>query len=423
MMAPSYIDSGHSTLTSPPYTPSLTDGEQTLELGSSSSSLPTDLPSQYIFQSKRLRLDLGARTWPTRTPCYGYASNIQGIVSVTTLEHVKQITLTLEAVAKSLFMPAESAVPAGRAENTLLQRTAILYAATYPRPSNPGANYGFSIELPTTCDKSTDPLPPSFTYHLPGVSAEVRYHLRIEISRSGLRRRESLVVPIFYLPRSYAPLRLHNTPFLDERTIRPPQDDEMREFHLTPKPLSKYANIYKTPPPQSLDIQAKIALPFPLIFASGDRIPFTITIHSQSPALTALYTDITLQLIKVVKLKAYDKSLLKEIVISSGEVYDSEQLRAGEHVLHGELGSGAPGTELSWSADNIINVGYLVRLSISPPHCMSALSANIPMFMGIPVEIVTHLDAADSEPSAPELGLLGTGSPAVFILSPLRVRL
>jgi hypothetical protein len=95
MAAPCYTDSGYSASTSPPYSASVTDGERILELRSSLSTLPNDLPDQYVFQSQRIKLDLGARIWPTRTPCFGYMSTIEGTLSVTTLDHVKRLTVVV----------------------------------------------------------------------------------------------------------------------------------------------------------------------------------------------------------------------------------------------------------------------------------------------------------------------------------------
>lgn len=47
---------------------------------------------------------------------------------------------------------------------------------------------------------------------------------------------------------------------------------------------------------------------------------------------------------------------MKEIVISSGEVYDAEQLGNGVQVLRGELGNSVPGAELSWSALGVVEM-------------------------------------------------------------------
>lgn len=90
--------------------------------------------------------------------------------------------------------------------------------------------------------------------------------------------------------------------------------------------------------------------------ASGDRIPFIITINSHSQALAALFTDISPQLVKVTAVKSPQRTSRKEEVLAYGEVFDSEEPGNGVRVLHGELGKGVPRAELSWSAAGAIEV-------------------------------------------------------------------
>ncbi|KAG8731385.1 hypothetical protein FRC11_004321, partial [Ceratobasidium sp. 423] len=404
MAAPCYTDSGYSALTSPPYSASVTDGERILELRPSLSTLPTELPDQYVFQSQRIKLDLGARIWPTRTPCFGCASTIEGIVSVATLAHVKRLTITIEATVKSSFM--ERGVLAGHIESILFQRAVTLFMNN-PRSSEVALHYPFSINLPTTCDKDANPLPPSFVCYLPGVSAEIRYRIRIDMSRSGLRRRETLVVPILYLPRSQMPPTSRNIPLFSNQASLLSDGQGMKELHLAPKSITSPKKGSKSKALSSADVQAKIALPCPLVAASGDRIPFVITIYSQSQALAALYTDILLQLVKVTRIKVYEKTSLKEVVLAAGEVYDSEELGNGVQVLRGELGNGTPGAELSWSAAGVVEVRHVIRLSIKPPPCTVALSANLPMFEGmVAVEIMTDRYTPEFDIAVPALGMI-----------------
>ncbi|KAG9108945.1 hypothetical protein FRC07_008392 [Ceratobasidium sp. 392] len=404
MAAPSYTTSGQSTIASPPYSPSVTDGERILELRASMSTLPANLPDQYVFQSQRIKLDLGARTWPTCTPCYGYTGTVQGTVSVTSLDHVKRVKVTLECIAKASFM--ERGVLAGHIENTILRRSINLYTNNLPS-STSATSYPFSLELPMAGDNAENPLPPSFVQFLPGVSAEIRYRIRVDMSRSGLRRRESLVVPILYLPRAYTPPRVQPSLF-GRRNSLIPEDETLKELYLTPKSMISKPSTKSKQPAPSVDVQAKIALPCPLVVASGDRIPFVLTVQSESPAVAALYTNVTLQLIKHIMIKAYEKASFKETIISAGEVYDVEQRGDGLQILRGELGNGAPGRELSWTAGGLVEMKHILRLSIKPPPCNTALSSNIPMFEGtIPVRIMTHRYSPDMDASTPALSMIG----------------
>jgi hypothetical protein len=93
-----------------------------------------------------------------------------------------------------------------------------------------------------------------------------------------------------------------------------------------------------------------------LVVASGDRIPFVITIYSPSQALAALYTDIGLQLVRITRIKAHEKISLKEVILAAGEVYEFEEPGNGIQILRGELGNGKPGAESTWFAGEVAEV-------------------------------------------------------------------
>ncbi|KAG8732427.1 hypothetical protein FRC10_000921, partial [Ceratobasidium sp. 414] len=139
-------------------------------------------------------------------------------------------------------------------------------------------------------------------------------------------------------------------PFGNKASLFP--KDNLKELHLALKFLTKHAS--KAKPSHKTDIEARVSLPAPLVVASGDMIPFILTIHSESPALVALYTNVILQLVKVVKIKAYEKTSVTEMVISSGEVYNVDHISNSMQVLHGQLGSSLPEAESSWLATGLV---------------------------------------------------------------------
>ncbi|KAJ1305114.1 hypothetical protein OPQ81_000151 [Rhizoctonia solani] len=408
MAAPLYNDNCYHEHASPPYSASVTDGERILELQPSQFTPSTNLPEQHLFRSPMIKLDLGTRIWPFSAPCFGYKGVIEGKVFVTTLEHVKRLIITAEATIKSLIMERG---PGGHVESDLFKRSVILYTNN---PRSPGVNlsFPFSISLPAFCDKSSNPLPPSFECRLPGNCTEIQYRIRVDMSRSGLRRRERrviLVVPILYLPRSNLSPTPWSTQSSSDQFRVSSTVQAMAELHLAPRSTPLPSKVDKSKLPPSADVQAKIALPSPLVVASGDRIPFVITIRSQSQALAALYTDIELQLVKVIIVKVnQNSSHRKAAVLAYGEVYESEEPGNGVRVLRGELGSGVPGAELSWSAKGIIEVRHAIRFALKPLPGGDALSANLPIFERmIQLEVMTHRYTPDMDATAPALGLMG----------------
>ncbi|CAE6536625.1 unnamed protein product [Rhizoctonia solani] len=250
--------------------------------------------------------------------------------------------------------------------------------------------------------------PTSPPYSASVTDGERILELRPSLSTLPIDLPDHLVVPILYLPRSQTPPTPRNIPLFSDQASLLSGGQGMQELHLAPKSITSPKKASKLKALSNTDVQAKIALPSPLVTASGDRIPFVITIYSQSQALAALYTDISLQLVKVTRIKAYEKTSLKEVVLAAGEVYDSEELGNGVQVLHGELGNGLPGAELSWSAGGVVEVRHVIRLSIKPPPCTATFSANLPMFEGmVAVEIATDRYSPEFDMAVPALGMIG----------------
>lgn len=95
MAAPAYDDSSCSSLTSPPYRSFAAEDERVLELRRPLAPPLLNLPDEYVFQSKHISLELGARTWPTNIPCYGYTAIVAGTIHLLSLDYVKQVNITV----------------------------------------------------------------------------------------------------------------------------------------------------------------------------------------------------------------------------------------------------------------------------------------------------------------------------------------
>lgn len=52
-------------------------------------------PREYNYETKRLRLNLGPKTWPIQVPCYGWNATINGYVDVPGLARARAIKLTV----------------------------------------------------------------------------------------------------------------------------------------------------------------------------------------------------------------------------------------------------------------------------------------------------------------------------------------
>jgi len=63
--------------------------------------------------------------------------------------------------------------------------------------------FPFSIPFPSFVKGGTSPLPPSSAAWSPAFSAEIRYCVKVDIFRKGLRRHELRIFPIMYLPKTW----------------------------------------------------------------------------------------------------------------------------------------------------------------------------------------------------------------------------
>jgi hypothetical protein len=52
-------------------------------------------PTEYVYETKRLRLNLGPKKWPTQVPCYGWNATVEGFVDVPGLARARAIKLTV----------------------------------------------------------------------------------------------------------------------------------------------------------------------------------------------------------------------------------------------------------------------------------------------------------------------------------------
>lgn len=79
-----------------------------------------------------------------------------------------------------------------------------------PRPMEPRTFY-VTFPLPTYSRGRGTPLPPTMSQSFPSLEVQVRYGVKIDMVRKGLRRHECTGTTIYYLPRSI-PTSLHSAP-------------------------------------------------------------------------------------------------------------------------------------------------------------------------------------------------------------------
>ncbi|KAL5631535.1 hypothetical protein ACGC1H_007152 [Rhizoctonia solani] len=194
-----------NSTTAPAYTAQPSPTERIISCtGSTCDSDRTDprpLPDAFINKSSRLVLDLGRRVWPSRWPVYGANATVSGKVLVKKADHGVNIVVTLEGLCTTTLV--ERGMPIAQFQSVLTRQSLELWSSGSDTPPQP--SYNFDFPLPTYSQGSTNPLPPScYQSVLLRGYVEVKYYVRVDMTRTRFHRHESVLTTIHYLPRSYS---------------------------------------------------------------------------------------------------------------------------------------------------------------------------------------------------------------------------
>ncbi|KAJ3739311.1 hypothetical protein DFH05DRAFT_1407556 [Lentinula detonsa] len=412
---PSDIDSfdfdtiGSTSLSTPTYSLVPSRTEITLD----AKRLDPHGPS-WVYRTKHMTIDLGRRFWGTSSPAYGLHDKIEGLVKLTGHhpELIEDISVTLEGHLATTVL-ADGGVARS---NTLFMH----HAVSLPLSSRPaeGDEYPFVISIPSeiTLQGVTALTPPSFyRLHL-GVTGEIAYSLKVTMTRQATRMSfkheptESQTIPILYFPKT----RPSDPPLAD---IPKPLSDRDPHFtspsvniaeHVDTFPLSprwSYVSSHAKHPLTPFQNSVFFSMPAPQSFASGEPIPFFLSlVFPDSPAQASLYTKtITVTLMKQLTVRsakshlrklsssadldAYGPPVVRRWVLSSGHLETRSEYSEGVYLLRGWISAGELGRGCSWQVGRIGRLQYFLEVEIASP---ASMEDHIPAFhLEKEVEITT----------------------------------
>ncbi|KAH9060059.1 hypothetical protein EDB87DRAFT_1618339 [Lactarius vividus] len=352
---------------SPPYSPEALGSERVLEASWSTGnadSLSSSADS-FLYESSLVSVNLGRRVWGLRQPVYGHNDVVQGAVKLHgKCTHVYRLEVSLlgrvEVTTSNRGMLSEVI------DRSIVSSNVVLSCPPRGESSPTEEFLPFSIPFPSFVKGGTSPLPPSYSAWSPAFSAEIRYCVKVDIFRKGLRRHELRFFPIMYFPKTWPS---HPVP------------RRYSAFDL-PSALSTYKTVPLSPvwPENACPVaKAKAATPtvqlcFPsgVTYSSGNSVPLRLTLHSRdAPALARLLIQgVEVQLVR--RMIAWTKGGPvvggRDATISKGSLTEADTSQEGLAVAHFDLTLGEAGKEQSWSVTDILEMVYLIRVSIRCPE-------------------------------------------------------
>jgi len=107
-------------------------------------------------------------------------------------------------------------------------------------------------------------------------------------------------------------------------------------------------------------LHPQLSLPLPLSFASGDYIPFTLSLlFPDAPALAQLLAShIRVKLIKRTRIwiNAGRDISVRDLCIANADPLQVDRLIEGANLLNGSIYAGMAGRESSWNVDGVSQV-------------------------------------------------------------------
>jgi len=152
------------------------------------------------------------------------------------------------------------------------------------------------------------------------------------------------------------------------------------------------------------------------MYSSGDSVPLRLTIHSRdAPALAILLIQgVEVRLVRrmIVWTKGGPVVGGREVTISKGSLTETDTAQEGLAIAYFELTLGEEGKEQSWGVTNLLEMTYLIRVSI---RCPEGAINFVPTY-----EHASHVQVASERWGTRQRGLLefnAVSSPAIGMAS------
>ncbi|KAH9908251.1 uncharacterized protein BXZ73DRAFT_60000 [Epithele typhae] len=340
--------------------------------------------AKHVYKTDHLEIRLHPPHWGLVLPAYGSQGTVDGIVTFRKqCSHVLELSVSLiGAINTSATQHATVAVP-GVSRAVILKKKAVLFTAAGKSETLRG-DYPFAIRFPELTADGADLLPPSYTVYQPGITTEVFYTFRVDITRKSFRRHERFSTHVLYLPKT--------RPTLPPVEALPWAHVENSLERMCTVPLMPVWNPKLEEAARRRDDlpQISVTMPDSKCFASGEVISIALEIACPSaPALARLLShNAHLTLVKRQKtwISLGAQISIREQVLSRADIYLADESQEGTAYLRLEVQAGEAARESTWKVHNVVAVEHILRLLILPPSHLE----NFPMFKyEVPLQITT----------------------------------
>ncbi|KAJ3539404.1 hypothetical protein NMY22_g4742 [Coprinellus aureogranulatus] len=343
---------------------------------------------EWIFETKRFRLNLGRKMWKLNSPTYGLHGRIDGSIELLDPTcNVESIQATVEGRLK-LSCP-DRRVPV---ENSLFlsHSVDIHYDPELPETT-------FSVPIPAFTGKEGKAVrsPPSFYFADTNFVVEVAYYCRFTLTWKNKKKlkSDSRLVGFYYLPKT--------NPITPPICVLPPASrhrenpplflqspDRLSSFPIPPTFQTKRAlNSCQLARLEKFRDAVYLSLPNPSTYTSGQEMPFMLSLSfPDDPCLAELLCEsVAIHLYKRIGVSSRSSKdsgnsdfTERNVLVSSATLRKNSGWAEGVIVLKGEIQTGSAGAEMSWSIPGSAHVKYIFRISLRPP---ANFSSHIPAFI------------------------------------------
>lgn len=338
---------------------------------------------EWIFETKRFRVNLGRKMWKLNSPTYGLHGRIDGSIelldptcNVESIQATVRPTIETSVCSSSRIVQIEGRLKISCSDRRVPVENSLFLSHSFDIPFDPELpESAFSVQVPAFSGQEGKKVrtPPSFYFADTNFVVEVAYHCRFTLSWKNKKRRksDSRLIGFYYLPKTNPispPICV--LPPASRHRENPPlflqSPERLSSFPIPPTFETKRAlNPCQLAKLKKFRDAVYLSLPNPTTYTSGQEMPFMLSLsfHDEPYMADLLCESVAIHLYKrigVVGRNSKDSGNgdfnERNVLVSSATLRKNSGWAEGVIVLKGEIQTGSAGAEMSWSLPDSAHV-------------------------------------------------------------------